>query len=341
LADGMMSRAMARAGLVFAGLVLAVIVGEVTARIYYRVAHRVPAFRSTHVRAEEPTFGWDGRRVFGDPTTTRSKLLVLGDSMTYGKEIPTLDLYCARLGALLDVEVFAYGGPGYGTLQELLVLERYLPLVRPDMILLQVSSNDFINNSWPLERASFHNANMMARPYLMGDSIRMRFPSRLEILSPTIEYSRLGRLLVMEGARLGTELNRRGWLRSAEDEIAARGLGDEPFRLAVTITEAIIAKMVARLGPIPLVAFAADDSRPYLDQWRQVLQRQHVPFVEDVPARIVAEERISGMTLRPDGAHWNARGHRIVAEALAKALGDGVALVIAQKRQAARDAPDR
>ena len=88
----------------------------------------------------------------------------------------------------LNVEVFAYGGSGYGTLQESLVVDHYLPIVRPDLVLLQVSYNDFINNSFELERASYYNNNFLLRPYLEGDRIRRRFPSRL---GGAAGYSRL------------------------------------------------------------------------------------------------------------------------------------------------------
>ena len=72
---------------------------------------------------------------------------------------------------LLDVEVFMYAGPGYGTLQEYLALDRYLPEVRPDLVLVQLCRNDAVNNLWALERSSYLNNNLMVRPYLEGERI--------------------------------------------------------------------------------------------------------------------------------------------------------------------------
>jgi alkylation response protein AidB-like acyl-CoA dehydrogenase len=46
--------------------------------------------------------------------------------------------------ASLAVQV--YGGHGYGTLQEYLVIDKYIDEIKPDLILLQVCSNDFTNN---------------------------------------------------------------------------------------------------------------------------------------------------------------------------------------------------
>jgi hypothetical protein len=313
-ADGRLG-IVARLLLVGAGLACVVLLGEVAARGYYRLAHGIPFFGTRTHYTTHPVFGWVGHRVFGDATTTRTRLMVVGDSMTNGLGVPARQLYFALLGDALDVEVFAYGGAGYGTLQEYLVVDHYPPTVRPHLVLLQTSGNDFVNNAWALERASYHHNNLAVRPYLESDRIVYRFPSRLGDWSALLARSRLAYYLAVDGAIVGATLAGRGWLRGVEDEIR-RDPAFPPFRQAVATTETLVAMLKARVAPTPLVAFAADDGG---DAWRDIFARQAVPFVEDVPRRI-GDAEARGLAVRFDGVHWTAEGHRIAAAVLADAL---------------------
>src|SRR5205085_1716107 len=68
-------------------------------------------------------FGWKGTFVSGDISTQKPKILFVGDSFTDGLGVPPDAMYFRVAAKLLGIEAFAYGGKGYGTLQELLVLE--------------------------------------------------------------------------------------------------------------------------------------------------------------------------------------------------------------------------
>jgi hypothetical protein len=57
------------------------------------------------------------------------------------------------LGRALGAESFAYGVMGYGTLQQYMILDRYLDEIQPGLIILQMCSNDLINNSLSVEIA--------------------------------------------------------------------------------------------------------------------------------------------------------------------------------------------
>jgi lysophospholipase L1-like esterase len=310
-----------RLALALTGLLLLAAVGELAARVYYRLAHGVPLLATMYLRGDT-SFGWEGRQWDGGPAYPRYRIMILGDSITDGMgATDPAGMYYAVLGRRLEAYVWAYGGAGYGTLQEAMVLDRALSTVRPDLVLLQATSNDFINNTWPLERDSYYNTNLMVRPYAVGEHVVFRFPSRLGVLYPVMAHSRLAYRLVMDTTKVGAALAARGVFRSAEDEIQARGLAYGPFRESVAVTERLIGWMQARLGPVPLVVFAADDPSPYVDQWRALLKRRDVPFIEDV-ARAVREGEAQGTPLRFDGAHWNAAGHTLSGTVLARRLAE-------------------
>jgi lysophospholipase L1-like esterase len=304
--------ALTRIALVFAGLTFMLLLGEALARLYFLSIHQIPFF-STRSLTPRHYFGWQGHQTIGDLATTRPRILVVGDSMTHGLGwAQDADMYYATLGRLLNVEVFAYGAPGFGTLQEYLVIDRYVPLVKPDLVLLQTSFNDFINNTWELESASFLNNNLTSRPYLENGRLRYRFPSRYVDYTPLMGHSRLAHILALRVARVFAALSMKGWPYSVERSLHPTF---KPLQRSIATTEQIIAMLKTSLGTIPLVAFAADGPDPY---WRAILERQGVPFYEGVPPAITAEERRLGTSIRPDGAHWDSRGHRVVGELLAQ-----------------------
>jgi hypothetical protein len=312
--------ALVNVGILLTSVMLLLLAGEVAVRVYQRVAYRIPLLVPMRVYLDRE-LGWEGRKAFGNPGTTRLKIFVVGDSFTNGLGLPVDDLYYSVLGRALDAEVFAYGGGGYGTLQELLVIERYLPTIKPDLVLLQVHSNDLINNQWELERASYFNNNLAVRPYLVGDTIQYRFPAFLG--GPRLfmaAHSRLFYSIILDVERWGAELARRGHLHSVETDIETKGLGFAPFRDAVATTDKIVGEIKRHVGSIPLVAFPADAPMPYVEQLRNIFHRHEIGFADEVPAQIETEE-VKGIALRlVDGSHWNVRGHAICGRVLAEWL---------------------
>jgi lysophospholipase L1-like esterase len=305
-------------GLVVVAVAFAVLVGEVVARLYYLQRYDIDLLVSMRVHRDE-VLGWEGTKEFGDPHSRRFKIFVIGDSFTEGAGVPRGARYYNVLGRTLDAEIFAYGGGGYGTLQEYLVMDRHLPEIEPNAVLLQVHSNDFINNSWELERASYFNNNLAVRPYQVGDNVEYHFPSRLGGLRLFLAaHSRLFYDAILDVERLGADLASRNLLRSVEADIQARGLEFAPFRRAVQTTDALIARMKRRAGNIPLVAFPADRDDHFFEQWRAIFQRNEIPFIESLPGRIRDAETKGAKLRLSDGAHWNAEGHALCGTTLAE-----------------------
>jgi len=306
---------MLKAGLVALGLAVVLLLGEVAARVTWWWRYGTPitaSIRSLH--RGDRLLGWEGRRVFGDPESPRPKVLIVGDSVTDGLGVPPDQMYYARLGQRLGVEIFAYGGAGYGTLQELMVVEQELPGVRPHLVVLQTSSNDVINNSWGLESTSHHNNNLAVRPYLVGERIVYRFPSRLGNYSALLAHSRLAYAIAHDTARLGSQFAALGLLWTSENRLGD-GVADPVFEAALATTDRLVARLKSRVEPLPLIAFAADEA-PY---FRTIFARRGVPYLETVPRRI-AEAEAQGRRVKFDGWHWNAEGQEIAAAALADAL---------------------
>jgi lysophospholipase L1-like esterase len=71
------------------------------------------------------------------------KILTLGDSSTLGYGVPPDRSYAERLDAMLpDMHVVNLGVSGYTSYQGLRVLEKYVPLLKPSLIIISFNFND-------------------------------------------------------------------------------------------------------------------------------------------------------------------------------------------------------
>ena len=108
------------------------------------------------------------------------RILVVGDSFTMDPYVGNDEMWYSILANKIsknteqNVQVLAFGGGGYGSLQQLLVLQRYKKYIdnfSPNIFILQFCSNDFANNSFSIEKASFALSQYMRRPYLINNKI--------------------------------------------------------------------------------------------------------------------------------------------------------------------------
>ncbi len=256
-----------------------------------------------------------GFRMFGEVHTQRMKVLVIGDSVTHALEASDDKTYYAVMKDALNVEVFAYGVIGYGTLQEYLVLDRYLDDIKPDLILWQFCSNDFVNNSVELEEQSTWENSGTVRPYLIDGQIRYVLARKGATLRQFAQQH--SRLLHVIFGRLDTLTTSP---QTIETHIEQFGMKHEGFLRSLRVTEALMGKVKSRAGKIPIGAFSADEKQPYLEAF-QALSTQHgMHFLGSVRPALRAAEQGGSVVLAADGNHWNEAGHRVVGETLAAAL---------------------
>jgi len=262
-----------------------------------------------HVRY---TTGRGGFRLFGDPATPKAKVLVLGDSYTHGATVSDGDTYFHRLAAARpDIEVFAIGSGGYGTPQEYMLLDEWVDVIKPDLVLLQMHPNDVINNSHALESRSTTNNNQMTRPYWEEGRAVRRFPENAQWgpIYNLVRHSHLLRLL-----NVNLHFLRSKAARSIEETMTP----DDPDLVrALDTTVELLTVMRTRAGA-PVVAFSAlpETTLPFWSR-ADACRRAGVPFIsgvgEAVAAAAAAGEKVDFL---PVDSHWNARGHAIAADVI-------------------------
>lgn len=372
--------------LVLLGIALGALAGEVVARVVgfeFR-----PHMRNRVYFAEpHPLFGWrnrpgvagpyggdefltfvtinaDGQRGPSHPVERvpgKRRIAVLGDSQTWGDGVGDDETFVARLDGG-DTEVLSFATPGWGTDQEILVLDAEAARWKPDVVVLAFFlGNDLNDNS---SRGSFQYPKPW---YSVGAD------GALELHGVPVPYSRawhamidVYRAVMRHSALLNgiAELSRSDWNASDRDTDGARDgkrppynnpmyaaqLGDRD-RERFTLTGRLLLEFVRRvraMGATPVVlmipelwqveVFGDPQRRAALwdvggslqrpQRWfTALLEAQGVQVIDALPAlaRATRASRARGgpHTYYPEWRHLNAFGHAVVADLLRARLDVG------------------
>jgi hypothetical protein len=239
------------------------------------------------------------------------RAVAIGDSFTFGTDVDDgerfTDLLPKRIGRL---EVLNFGVPGYGTDQELRVLETEALAYRPDVVMLQICVfNDLrdINHRWLYSWPKPYYELLEGELHLTGPpltwSVRVREASYLvETL-----YQRL-----MNAQNIGVLVN------------PSRGVDTLPLfealmrRMAsLTLDQGI--RLVAILAYSPDTLDARGPARG--ERIQAVLTGLGVPTL-DTRALFAAHSSNPGSYYSRISNHWNAEGQQLVAEASQRLLAD-------------------
>jgi lysophospholipase L1-like esterase len=261
-----------------------------------------------------------GFRMFGNPHEKhRKKVLFLGDSFTHAVRVSNDKTYYALLKEALDIEVFALAAEGYGTLQEYMMLDKFVDEIQPDLVVLQLCNNDLINNSYDLELVSGSNNNGLRRPYLKDDEIVYRTPSNFAAVREfAANYSHFLYFIISK-----IDIVNANPADPSEEIIRKQGTNYPLFRESVGITEQLIRKIRERIpASTPVLAFDNDGAVPYYDELRRISEKNGIHFIAS-PAKALADAEHQGIVVKErDNAHWNNAGHQIVADALQPYLAE-------------------
>ena len=104
----------------------------------------------------------------------RKRILVIGDSFTGGLYSSDDKSWFAYLDEGLNLDVFAYGIPGSGTLQQWLVYKNLKKIIKPDILLIQACTNDIFNDSLEYSYKTISRNQALRAPYLKDEKIYYR-----------------------------------------------------------------------------------------------------------------------------------------------------------------------
>jgi len=291
-------------------------------RLYENKLNGIPFAMSVDYYKEDE-LGWKGKKIFGPLKTDKKKIFIIGDSFTEGHGVREENMYYSKLKHSLETELYIYGGDGYGTLQELLVFERYVDLINPDLVIIQITGNDIINNSVELERRSYYNNNLLLRPYYVHGNIQMLYPSRLGMLRYALtSRSRLFQRMFEKSDLIMSMLVDKKIIQTAEDVIAEKGTDYPQYNTALKTTDELIHKLVARAGSVPVVFMPIGNYEPYYSAYKDIVAKRGAHWIDEpaisISQRVLHQEAV----LQEDEGHWNDLGHAYVGEVLLDSLMD-------------------
>jgi lysophospholipase L1-like esterase len=283
------------------------------------------------------------------------RIAVLGDSFTEALQIPVEQAFWAVTERELagcperrarSVEVLNFGVSGYGTGQELLLLQDRVWAYQPDIVLLAFfSGNDISDNTFELGR--------MGAPYFvrtadgLGLDVSHIPPVGLrQAWFRALDYSRLLQLL-----EAGRQAYKRRGRTTVDEELSGRLYLDQPDELweeAWQVTEALIERMhheVSSRGarfllvtlsngeqvlPDPAARARVQERLGVSDLLYPERRLRRLADAEGFPALLLAPELqryaqerkvyLHGFQANPGEGHWNAEGHRVAGGLIAPFL---------------------
>ena len=301
-----------------------------------------------------PVYGWrlrpswhgrtrDGRTVrlnhagfrgaaAGEGAPGRRRVLLLGDSLTFGTGVEDSETFAAQLAQLAPaLEPLNLGVSGYGTDQELLLLEREGLPMAPAVIVLDVCvGNDVLDNALPV----YVYDGVTPKPYFTasGETLRLH-DEHVRLHGMALLARRLRERSLAFDALLSLA---GGTQRAPLDHDDGEHWGPrarlvlEHWPAAVELTQRLLARMdeVCAARGARLLVLLHPNRRAYLGD-ATFLE----PFAAAAPRLRPATRMIDlRSTYLEQGLAWedftldklghlNPRGHRLVAEVLAKELG--------------------
>lgn len=259
----------------------------------------------------------NGFRVFGDvDQDSLPKVLFIGDSFTQAAEVSNGKTFYNVFQDSFPSEIFAFGSSGFGTLQEFLVFQKYFEIIKPDMVIWQLCSNDFIDNHIKLEKASLYK-NQKRRPYLVKSEIEYHSSERV-IYNFLMRNSALFYNLDMLVKKVIWKFNLENY---GEIRIVNQGKDYKRFKTAFDITDEIFKRINSVIGDqAKLVMFCADYSEPQFSFLSEVANNNSILFIEDNVHRLNEAKDANEVIFCYDNIHWNEYGHLVVGNAIVTAL---------------------
>lgn len=246
------------------------------------------------------------------------RILVLGDSVTFGWGVREEDTYSSQLAGLLAAlrpgqrfEVINAGVSGYGTWQEALWLRQAIDELAPDLVVVQVHVNDAADNLWGTLGQRSRSSS-----WLVGISALARLVDRV--------------LLARQVSRGSGGTCDRDWQEGTE-----RVCWQTTLDLLADVGESAQghgADVVVLPSPMRWqVESGVNDPRAWIDGERfqavmaDFAQRQGMLAVDPLPEFRSAAGG-SGQSLFLDVGHPNEAGHRLMAQELYRVLSQAGAL---------------
>jgi lysophospholipase L1-like esterase len=284
---------------------------------HFDVKHNALGFRGAEVPAAKPP--------------GKLRVLVLGDSFTYGIGVADDQTFSARLEALDPrFEVLNSGVNGYGTAQELLLLRDQGMALRPDVVLVVFFWNDLANNYMrDFPRFRLQDGELIWPEPIAVEKASVRPEQRRTWLRHSRVYRFVSDRLKIVGYRLklllGIPLESREFVnlgdREAAWQLTSALLRELRDRAASIGAQTLVASMPDQVQIETGVTVLGLEPEEYDVQarLRESCAALGISFLDLIPA-LQAGLPAGEPLYYPKDRHLREPGHALVAQALAREL---------------------
>lgn len=282
-----------------------------------------------HVEVTHNALGFRGPEVPPEKPPGELRVLMLGDSFTYGIGVADDETFSAQLEKLdARLEILNSGVNGYGTAQELLLLRDQGLALRPDVVVIAFYWNDVGNNfirSFP--RFELRDGDLVwPEPMVVPASGATSSPKRRPWLRYSYVYRFVSDRLKIVGYRLkllfGIPIESRDFVLDYEREAAwrltevlIREIRDQAATVGARTVVVMIPDQVQIESDVTVLGL---EPKEFLVQprLRQASERLGIPVIDLIPALRAEYESTRQKLYYPKDRHMNARAHAVVARAL-------------------------
>lgn len=246
-----------------------------------------------------------GCEVWGDLTTNKKKILVVGDSFIIQHvdiEIDSEKKWYSYLNKI-DYEVFACGDGGWGTLQEYMLIQDYFQIIEPDIILWQFHSNDFYNNNYEFDKFVYPNNDHALRPYFENDNIVYKHPAPLGNLR---KKSRL----------VSLAMNIYDWfvIKSEPERYYKKSYVWEEIQMDQSINTTV--KILSKAEEFGASIYLLEVEKAKEEEFETLCKRSGVKCIQGLPDYL--EKTANQRYTQTDDQHWNEYGNKLAGQFLIK-----------------------
>ncbi len=265
-----------------------------------------------------------GFRTYGNNDPNSLKILVLGDSFTADAFSSNEQAWFSVLAQEIErekkllpnsVTVWAGGAGGYGTLQELILAKRIKQHFKPDLLIVQFCTNDYIDNSQDLENSTFLRQLKFRRPYLNSEE-------KIQFNQGVLAF--LYRSFIFENSRILNKLD--SLINGLEYKIYS-GYSwpvvnlEQQRKKSYEITKILLEKFHKEFEDIPNVIIICSSDPNNIDkQWLNLVRGVGFVPIIDPSDEIYHELKTGKDLLHSDGGHWNINGNKLVGKILYKQM---------------------
>lgn len=248
------------------------------------------------------------------------RIVILGDSNGFGWGIAEGEHFAARLDAAMPgVEVINLSLSGYGTDQEYLRLTTEGLALEPDLVILQLTENDFDEIQY-----SFYNQKPKPQFVLKFDRTLELTNVPVRSVGPKADEFYRNSLPLPFREWLGWHSYAYNWLNEKYYGVKRRyapvgGVTRERFSPeSIDLFNSLLEQITRTLDEHDVRVLVVHASKEIS---ANNLFRAESPEVVDVwPVFAEYARTHSGPPMIPDGVHWNAEGHRIVTDTVLERL---------------------